>query len=66
MLKILGIPIKVKWNQIEPGMSFFVPCLDSEEVAKYLTWDAARFKYRVICKQVLENGKYGLRCWRVE
>lgn len=65
-MQILNLTVKIPWESIDPGTSFFIPCLDAEDVAKQLTWEAGRLRYTVICKQVIENGRYGLRCWRVE
>jgi hypothetical protein len=65
-MQILNLKVEIPWASIEPGMSFFVPCLDTENAVKQLTWEAGRYRYRVICKQVIEGDRYGLRCWRVE
>ena len=65
-MQILNLTVKIPWESIEPGMSFFLPCLDTENATKQLTWEAGRLGYTVICKQVIENNRYGLRCWRVE
>jgi hypothetical protein len=65
MLKILNLIYLVPWKEIEPGMSFFIPCLDRARHALELKKEAQRWGYKVICKQVVENGKYGLRLWRV-
>ena len=65
-MQILNLTVKIPWGSIEPGMSFFLPCLDSKKAAEDLAWEASRYRYKVLCKQVIENGKYGLRCWRVE
>ena len=66
MLKILGAKVQIDWLKVKPGMSFFVPCIDTSPVIDYLQWDAGRFRYKIVCKQVVENQRYGLRCWRVE
>ena len=65
-MQILNLTVTIPWQKIEVGMSFFVPCLDSKRVAADIEWEAARFRYKVLCKQVIEKGKYGLRCWRIE
>lgn len=64
-MKILNLKVEIPWKQLEPGMSFFLPCLDSKTTADQLTWEAKLYKYTVLCKQVVEKGRYGLRCWRV-
>jgi hypothetical protein len=66
MLKILNQTILIPWMKLEPGMSVFIPCLDRRRHIRTLQKEAARIGYKVVCKQVIENGKYGLRLWRVE
>ena len=65
MLIILNQIFLIPWNEFEPSMSFFVPCLDGRKHAKTLKIEAERRGYKIICKQVVENGKFGLRVWRV-
>jgi hypothetical protein len=64
MLTVLGLPIKIEWDQLEVKGSFFVPCLDSAPVAAFIKSEGARRGYKMICKQVVEKGRYGLRAWR--
>jgi hypothetical protein len=64
MLTVMGLPIKIKWDQLEVKGSFFIPCLDSAPVAKFVKQEGGRRGYKIICKQVVEKGKYGLRVWR--
>jgi hypothetical protein len=66
MLKILNLIVLVPWKEFEPGMSFFIPCLDRQRHCMELKKEANRWGYEVICKPVVENGKYGLRLWRVQ
>ena len=65
-MRILGLRIDIPWAKFTPGTSFFIPCLDTKEVAEFVIREAKRRHYNVLCKQVLERGMYGLRCWRVE
>ena len=65
MLKILNLIVLIPWEKIEPGMSFFVPCLDRKKHAKEVAQEAERLGLKVICKPVVEKGRYGLRVWRV-
>lgn len=66
MLKILNLIVLIPWTKLEPGQSVFVPCLDRKAHCKELIREANRQGYRVICKEVVEKGRYGLRLWRVE
>jgi hypothetical protein len=65
-MHLMGLKIKVPWTKLKPGMSFFIPCLDAEDLGQQLKWDAGRYRQKVIYKQVVENGRYGLRCWVTE
>lgn len=66
MLRILNLPVKILWDQFKPETSMFIPCLDTAPVAEFIKIEAARRGYKIICKQVVEKKKYGLRVWRIE
>jgi hypothetical protein len=66
MLKIMNLPVKIEWEKLVVNGSFFVPCLDTKPVEEFINCEGARRRYSVICKQVVEKGRYGLRCWRLE
>jgi hypothetical protein len=66
MLRIMNLPVKIEWSKLEVNGSFFIPCLDTKAVAESVSREGARHRYSVVCKQVVENGRYGLRCWRIE
>ena len=62
----MNLTILLPWKKLEPGQSFFIPCLDRKVHAKTLQKEADRLGILVVIKQVVENGKYGLRVWRLE
>ena len=62
----MNLTILLPWKKLEPGQSFFIPCLDRKVHAKTLQKEADRLGISVVIKQVVENGKYGLRVWRLE
>ncbi len=64
-MKIFNLPIVVEWNKFQPGTSFFIPCIDRKPVEKWVLSEARRMRLEVLCKQVVEDGVYGLRVWRV-
>ncbi len=66
MIRIMGLPVRISWNEFEVGTSVFIPCLDVKPVKEYVLAEANRRKYNVICKQVIDKNRYGLRCWRIE
>lgn len=65
-MRILNIPLLVKWDKFKPGTSFFVPCIDRRLTQRFVEEEAARLKFEIVCKQVIEKGVYGLRVWRIE
>jgi len=65
MLTILNQPLLIRWEKFKPGTSFFVPCIDRRLAQRFVTTEARRLGFSVICKQVVEKGRYGLRVWRV-
>lgn len=65
-MRILNIPLLIEWEKFKPGTSFFVPCIDRKLTQRFVEEEAKRLKLNIVCKQVIEKGKYGLRVWRVE
>jgi hypothetical protein len=65
-MKIMGLPLLVEWDKFKPGTSFFVPCVDRRLTQRFVEEEARRLRINVICKQVIERGRYGLRVWRVD
>ncbi len=66
MLTILNLPLLIQWEKFKPGTSFFVPCIDRRLTQRFVEAEAARLEIKVLCKQVVEKGKYGLRVWRLD
>ena len=66
MLTILNLPLLIQWEKFKPGTSFFVPCIDRKLTQRFVETEAARLEIKVLCKQVVEKGKYGLRVWRLD
>lgn len=65
-MRILNIPLLIEWEKFKPGTSFFVSCIDRRLTQRFVEEEAKRLKLNIVCKQVIEKGKYGLRVWRVE
>jgi hypothetical protein len=65
-MRILNIPLLIEWDKFKPGTSFFVPCIDRKLTQRFVEEEANRLKFKVVSKQVIEKGVYGLRVWRVE
>lgn len=65
-MQVMGLPLLIEWAKFQPGTSMFIPCIDRRSVERFITAEAGRLHLTVVCKQVVENGKYGLRVWRVD
>ena len=65
MLRILSTPIWIDWKAFRPETSFFIPCLDYRPVQEFVEKEAERLRMQVVCKRVVERGRYGLRVWRL-
>ena len=65
-MRILNIPLLIEWDKFKVGTSFFVPCIDRKLTQRFVEEEAQRLKLNIVCKQVIEKGKYGLRVWRID
>lgn len=65
-MRILNLPILIRWDKFAPGTSFFIPCIDRGGMERLVRHEARRLEVEITCKQVIENGRYGLRVWRVD
>jgi hypothetical protein len=63
-MQVFDIPVVVAWEDMKPGASFFVPCIDSVSVEQAIQKETARLQINVTIKQVVEKQVYGLRVWR--
>lgn len=62
----MGLPVLIEWDKFHPGTSMFIPCLDRRAMQRFITQETNRLRLNVVSKQVVENGVYGLRVWRVD
>ena len=65
MLLLSNLSIHIEWEKFKPDTSFFIPCLDAKTVANYVNQECDRLRFRIVSKQVVEKGRYGLRVWRI-
>mgnify|MGYP003350582266 FL=1 len=65
MLKVLNLPVMIQWDKFKVGTSFFIPCIDRKVTQRFVETEAKRIGVQIICKQVVEKNRYGLRVWRV-
>lgn len=48
------------------GDSFFVPCIDTQEVSIEAHKLARQHTFKLRVEKVVYNGLYGIRIWRIE
>lgn len=63
-LEVLGVQVKVEWDEFIVGSSFFIPCLDDRSVATALRVRARQLGYKTKHRARVENGMWGVRIWR--
>ena len=61
-----GLGYAVNWAALKPGMSFFIPCLETEGLRGRVQTVARSQQMKVQMKIVIEEGVRGLRVWRVK
>lgn len=59
-----GVLVRVHWEKLEVGSSFFIPCLNTKKAMDELRRIAKRKEMKLTFKEIIENGCYGLRVWR--
>lgn len=65
-MKLKSKIIEVDWTRFKPYASFFIPCLDVQDMIRQVKAECKRLKYRVIIKVVTEKRIRGIRVWRLE
>ena len=59
-----GVKFAVRWSDVGRGTSFFIPCINAEQVRKQVMQvfnnEGWKFKHKVRA----ENGYFGIRIWR--
>ena len=60
-----GVRIIVRWDELVPSSSIFVPCINTDEARYQLRRIAETFGYTTQSRAVIENGKLGVRLWRL-
>ena len=66
MISNEGIPVVIEWHAMRLGTSFFIPALDTEPLIEQILSEAKQRKIKLVCKEVIENQKIGLRFWRIK
>ena len=59
-----GIRILIEWEKITIGASIFVPAVDTPELIAQF-YDAMPKDWKLTHRTRIENGKWGVRFWRM-
>jgi hypothetical protein len=59
-----GIRILIEWENITIGASIFVPAVDTPELIAQF-YDAMPKDWKIEHRTRIENGKWGVRFWRM-
>jgi|TARA_R100001129_G_C5127668_1_gene192128 phosphoribosylamine-glycine ligase len=60
-----GVRIIVDWDSIKTGMSVFILCVNTEKAVKQIKNIVQSKRWKVETRVVIEDGKLGVRIWRV-
>ena len=61
-----GIPVQIEWHAMELGYSFFIPAIATDSLIKQVLSEAKKRKFKLVQKEVVENGLFGVRFWRIK
>lgn len=64
-MKLQSKLLEIDWTKFKPYSSFFIPCLDVEDMKRQVKTECKRLKFKVAIKVVTENRIRGIRVWRI-
>jgi hypothetical protein len=59
-----GVEVHIEWHLLKPGSSFFVPAIQTTQLARSVRKAALEKGIRLTHKECINNGMYGVRFWR--
>ena len=60
-----GVPVHIEWHLLTPNSSFFIPAIQTVQLARAVRKAAVKRGVRLHHKICVERGMYGIRFWRV-
>ena len=60
-----GVPISIDWKFFEPGMSIFIPAVDTNKLKGQVERLAYKRDFKVKGIERIEGGLLGMRFWRI-
>jgi hypothetical protein len=61
-----GVRIVIDWSKFIPGASVFVPCVNTAKAIEDIVKATGVTKQEMTKRVRIEDGKYGVRVWRVK
>lgn len=61
-----GVRVVVDWSKFTPGASVFIPCVNTTKAINDLVLATGISKSDIEKRVRIENGKYGVRVWRIK
>lgn len=58
-------PVELPVGSMVAGDSFFVPCIDEDQIKRELDKLATAFQFDLRVEKTVYNGMFGLRVWRI-
>jgi hypothetical protein len=59
-----GVQVVVHWDNMEIGMSVFIPCINAQKAVTQAKKVFKKRKWQIKHKIKIENSKLGIRIWR--
>jgi hypothetical protein len=59
-------PVELPVSGLVVGDSFFVPCVDTQEITTEAHRLARQYKFKLRVEKVVYEQLFGLRIWRIE
>lgn len=60
-----GVPIVILWDRLEVGASVFIPAVNTNRLLRQMRKLAQRHNMAFQAVERIENGKLGVRFWRM-
>ena len=60
-----GVPVYIEWHLLAPGASFFIPAIQTTQLARAVRKRAAERGITLTHRVCIDNGMYGVRFWRI-
>jgi hypothetical protein len=61
-----GVRMVVDWDKFMPGSSVFIPCINTGKALEHVIAAGELDKGSLEKRVGIENGKYGVRIWRMK